>query len=308
MISVKKDDKMHKLTEPQILNVFLSSLKSLYKQQESKKKNYKKLINSFSIRVQKYEDSSSNADTRGEFKLKKTEKLFLSCYSRRKKNNDIKTTEYSHNSDSSIYNKENNIENQKIIEHRTKHSSINRNLQFEKMKFLKHKFCKQIDQKSSKRFLMETENFNNNNGSLKSPNYPKGENNNIIDDFTVKNLEINKDMIYFDSEKYECDSNNNNCSFSLDQKSKIIYVKDTSPNELIFNSKISSYKTTKINDTPASNLMIDDESYEIKDEEDNSEQQKNLDHEEVIEKLKNIEKLRKKKKDKSNNNSSSDCN
>ena len=46
MISVKKDDKMHKLTEPQILNVFLSSLKSLYKQQESKKKNYKKLINS----------------------------------------------------------------------------------------------------------------------------------------------------------------------------------------------------------------------------------------------------------------------
>ena len=88
MIVEKNEKKMHKLTEPKVLEILIASLKALHKQQESKRKNYKRLINSFSVRVQKYEDSSSNADTRGEFKLKKTEKLFLSCYSRRKKNNE----------------------------------------------------------------------------------------------------------------------------------------------------------------------------------------------------------------------------
>ena len=53
---------------------------------------------------------------------------------------------------------------------------------------------------------------------------------------------------------------------------------------------------------------MDEESDEVKDEEDNSEQSKNLDHEVVIEKLKSIEKLRNRKRDKNNNNSSSDCN
>lgn len=295
MITLNNEKKMHKLTEPKVLEIFIASLKALHKQQESKRKNYKKLINSFSVRVQKYEDSSSNADTANEFKKKKTEMLLLSCYSRKKKNS-IGTNEYSHNSDSSIYNKESNtIE----TNNRVKHSSISKSLQAEKLKFLKHKFCKQIDQKSSKKFLMDTESF-------KSPNNQRGYNNNLIGDFAAKNLEMNKDLIMFDSERYECDSNNN-CSFSLDQKNKIIYVKESPQNDSLSNSKtVSGKATTKVNDTPASNKIMDEESDEVKDEEDNSEQSKNLDHEIVIEKLKSIEKLR--KRDKNNNNSSSDCN
>ena len=181
-----------------------------------------------------------------------------------------------------------------------KHSSISKSLQAEKIKFLKHKFCKQIDQKSAKKSLMDTESF-------KSPNNQRGYNNNIIGDLAAKNLEMNKDLIMFDSERYECDSNNN-CSFSLDQKNKIIYVKESPQNDSLSNSKnISGKATTKVNDTPASNKIMDEESDEVKDEEDNSEQSKNLDHEVVIEKLKSIEKLRNRKRDK-NNNSSSDCN
>ena len=300
MIVEKNEKKMHKLTEPKVLEILIASLKALHKQQESKRKNYKRLINSFSVRVQKYEDSSSNADTANEFKKKKTEMLLLSCYSRRKKN--TIDYEYSHNSDSSIYNKESNtIDTNKLIDNRVKHSSISKSLQAEKIKFLKHKFCKQIDQKSAKKFLMDTE-------SCKSPNNQRGYNNNIIGDLAAKNLEMNKDLIMFDSERYECDSNNN-CSFSLDQKNKIIYVKESPQNDSLSNSKnISGKATTKVNDTPASNKIMDEESDEVKDEEDNSEQSKNLDHEVVIEKLKSIEKLRNRKRDKNNNNSSSDCN
>ena len=73
MIVEKNEKKMHKLTEPKVLEILIASLKALHKQQESKRKNYKRLINSFSVRVQKYEDSSSNADTANEFKKKKTE-------------------------------------------------------------------------------------------------------------------------------------------------------------------------------------------------------------------------------------------
>ena len=72
MIVEKNEKKMHKLTEPKVLEILIASLKALHKQQESKRKNYKRLINSFSVRVQKYEDSSSNADTTNEFKKKKT--------------------------------------------------------------------------------------------------------------------------------------------------------------------------------------------------------------------------------------------
>ena len=55
--------KKYNLTEPKILNLFLSSLKALYRKQEAKKKNYKKLIG-FTTRNQKYNDSnSSNSST-----------------------------------------------------------------------------------------------------------------------------------------------------------------------------------------------------------------------------------------------------
>ena len=57
MIVEKNEKKMHKLTEPKVLEILIASLKALHKQQESKRKNYKRLINSFSVRVQKYEDS-----------------------------------------------------------------------------------------------------------------------------------------------------------------------------------------------------------------------------------------------------------
>lgn len=44
----KYEDPNEKLTNPKIMNLYINSLKSLYKQQENKKKNYKKLTNLFS--------------------------------------------------------------------------------------------------------------------------------------------------------------------------------------------------------------------------------------------------------------------
>ena len=76
------------LTDPIVLDVLLMSLKALHKQQELKKKNHKKLINSFSIKVQKYnEGNTSTPGTGNELKQNKTNKMLLSVCSKKKKTN-----------------------------------------------------------------------------------------------------------------------------------------------------------------------------------------------------------------------------
>lgn len=72
-----------KLTDPKILNLFILSLKSLHKQQENKKRNYKKLKNLFSVKVQKYDDSSSHNKTDEKFKNRKCE-IANKMYKRKK--------------------------------------------------------------------------------------------------------------------------------------------------------------------------------------------------------------------------------
>lgn len=147
----KKIEKKHKLTEPKILNLFISSLKELYRQQEIKKKNYKKLINSFSVRTQNFEDNHNNNQQQLDYKLTKNDFIILSAHYRKKKSNEC----LSHNSDSSIYNSNNN--NEKVEAKRINHVSLNKTLQNERMKFLKHKFFN--EQKKSKKFLLESEGF-----------------------------------------------------------------------------------------------------------------------------------------------------
>jgi len=56
------EEEVLSLSNTKVLNIFLESLKSTQKAQCSKKKNNKKL---FSVKVQKYEDSSSHYKTDG---------------------------------------------------------------------------------------------------------------------------------------------------------------------------------------------------------------------------------------------------
>jgi hypothetical protein len=156
------ENKKYNLTEPKILNLFLSSLKALYRKQEAKKKNYKKLIG-FSTRNQKYNDSnSSNSSTMT--KKNKTNALIL-LHNKKKKGEEINndyTTEYSHNSDSSIFtnprDKESPVKYDEDFNKRTKNLSTNK-IQNEKLKVLKHKFYGRLGMRNSKRFLMENEPF-----------------------------------------------------------------------------------------------------------------------------------------------------
>ena len=156
------ENKKYNLTEPKILNLFLSSLKALYRKQEAKKKNYKKLIG-FTTRNQKYNDSnSSNSSTIT--KKNKTNALIL-LHNKKKKGEEINndyTTEYSHNSDSSIFtnprDKESPVKYDEDFNKRTKNLSTNK-IQNEKLKVLKHKFYGRLGMRNSKRFLMENEPF-----------------------------------------------------------------------------------------------------------------------------------------------------
>jgi len=177
--------KKYHLSDEKILKIFLCSLKELYKQQEIKKKNYKKLIGYYTIKAQKYEDSSTSTEMN---KRPNKKILFVSS---KKKNTKIQpeyTTEYSYQSDSSIFtnkeidNKNNNNNNNNInnnYNRNIKTYSINKYFQNEKMKALKHKFYKQIDIKNSKKFREnelsyvnlttnhenEIQKFNNNNNN-----------------------------------------------------------------------------------------------------------------------------------------------
>ncbi len=151
--------KKYHLSDEKILKIFLSSLKEIYKQQEIKKKNYKKLIGYYTIKAQKYEDSSTST----EMNSRPNKKIVF--VSSKKKNTKIQpeyTTEYSYQSDSSIFtnkekdNKNNNTNNNNNFDNNynrnIKTLSINKYFQNEKMKALKHKIYKQIDLKNSKKF------------------------------------------------------------------------------------------------------------------------------------------------------------
>lgn len=72
-INTISDTNDYKLSNPKILNHFISCLKSTYKKQEIKKKKDKRLMNLFSVKVNKYEDSSSQYKTDDKFKKKKAE-------------------------------------------------------------------------------------------------------------------------------------------------------------------------------------------------------------------------------------------
>jgi len=63
----------YKLSNPKILNLFISCLKSTHLKQEIKKKKDKRLMNLFSVRVNKYDDSSSHYKTDDKFKKRKAD-------------------------------------------------------------------------------------------------------------------------------------------------------------------------------------------------------------------------------------------
>jgi hypothetical protein len=96
-----------KLTNPQILGTFINSLKSLHKQQENKKRNFKKLMNLFSVRVQKYDDSSSHNKT--DEKLIKVKKSELANKLYKKRKNNVKTLYNGNNAGVNMLSSNNNL-------------------------------------------------------------------------------------------------------------------------------------------------------------------------------------------------------
>ena len=97
-------------------------------------------------------------------KKNKTNALIL-LHNKKKKGEEINndyTTEYSHNSDSSIFtnprDKESPVKYDEDFNKRTKNLSTNK-IQNEKLKVLKHKFYGRLGMRNSKRFLMENEPF-----------------------------------------------------------------------------------------------------------------------------------------------------
>lgn len=111
-----------------------------------------------------------------------------------------------------------------------------------------------------------------------------------LDIFVMKNLEKNKELICYDDDKYSQDDidNNNKCFYSLDQKSRIIYIKPSPKSNSVMNSKIISKKATKnisnvdsakCNQTPRCNN--NEENEEV-----------NLNHDIIVEKLNDIKMMR----------------
>jgi hypothetical protein len=351
------NDEIKKLTEPKIMNLFLSSLKSVYKQQENKKKNYKKLMNLFSVRVQKYDDSSSHTKTDEKLKAKKSD-LANKMYKRRKtaakggneyyanedarpiknkkfnyddtyvNNYSNKSMKYNpkyenheYNSDSSIYTKDKILyedsdeeeegEYSKLGSNKYKNKktfSINKNLLNERSKFFKHKFNK--EHAKSKKFLKDGEgitiksiNINMDSSiynSYKSNNSTENnlyETKNVLNYYLIKSIEEDKDLLFYNEErndnfKYD---NNYKCYYSLDHKSRIIYIKPSpklmSSINSILNTKIVSRKTTKsISNEQSGNFT---QTPKKKEKIYNGEKiMLKFNQESIIEKLKDIELLR----------------
>jgi hypothetical protein len=307
----KNDEHNEKLTNPKVMNLFLSSLKSLHKQQENKKKNYKKLMNLFSVRVQRYDDSSSH---KTDDKLKNKKCDFANRMYKKRKNRMLKENSCvkrvlieesesfgggceGYNSESDIYKKD-NIEDDdkhsdtgcnKLTEYRKTYSLSKIHFKNERSKLLRHKFNKQIDLARSKKFpkdLIDSSVYNSYKsvGSTERKNLSKES---VLNYYLIKSIE--NDDIIFSKEDIDVQYDENyKCYYSLDHKSRIIYIK-TSPKLLsslssILSSRIVSRKTTK-------NISQNQSKFTQTPKKAN-EGVITFDHETIIEKLKNIESLR----------------
>lgn len=352
MININYENKEpYDLTYSKNMELFISSLKYVHKQQENKKRNQKKLMNLFSVKVQKYDDSSSyNTDQKMKGrkceianklfkkrrKIKEKQLMPKNLYSVGRfedhypgKNNlqSSDTIEKEYNSDSSIYTKDKIIEDDEYDDrYKTarKTCSVNQRdfSKIERSKFIKHKFNKQMDQAKSKKYVKEdcqvltgsnkfqkciyiTEdcdfidanheylkgiNFDNSMyNSYKSINSNEKISPKNFLNYVIKSINEDKDLIIYNQEednpiKYD---ETYKCNYSLDHKSRIIYIK-TSPKFLsslssIFNSKIVSRKNTK---------NISQEQSKFTQTPQNKEEKKmKFDHDTIIEKLKYLENM-----------------
>ena len=132
----------------------------------------------------------------------------------------------------------------------------------------------------------------NNNGSNENKNY--------FNYYFIKNLNENKDMIQYnndDSDNKEMQYDENyKCYYSLDHKSKIIYIKP-SPKLLstmtsYFNSKLASKKTTNNISNNLSNRSNREHTPRGEGNKENIGRNKDyssFDHNSFLEKLKNLE-------------------
>jgi hypothetical protein len=307
----RNDENNEKLTNPKVMNLFLNSLKSLHKQQENKKKNYKKLMNLFSVRVQRYDDSSSH---KTDDKLKNRKCDFANRMNKKRKNRMLKdntpikkilieesesfSKECEYNSESDIYKKDtfedddkhSDSKYSKLTETRKTYSLSKLHFKNERSKLLRHKFNKQIDIARAKKFpkdLIDSSVYNSyksvGSTERKTPKNTDG----VFNYYLIKSIE--NDDIIFSKEDIDVQYDENyKCYYSLDHKSRMIYIK-TSPKLLsslssIFNSRIMSRKTTK-------NISQNQSKFTQTPKKAN-ENIITFDHETIIEKLKNIETLR----------------
>ena len=137
------------------------------------------------------------------------------------------------------------------------------------------------------------------NGSYKSLNSSEKKTNanvknkNLINYYFIKNLNENKELILYNNKDDSDEQNikfddNYKCYYSLDHKSKIIYIKP-SPKLLssissMINSKLASKKATK-------NISMNQSKISYTPHENTNELA--FDHNSIIQKLKNIELSRK---------------
>ena len=170
----KNEENFETLSNPKILKLFISSLNNLHKQQVNKKKNNKKFMNLFSVKVAKYDDSSSHYRTDDKNCI--GYKYDLSSIKKKHKNLKKKTIktkdspkekyldenfhdenkqDYEYNSDSSIFTQEKKLQLNKEKIKRNISLTKNHFPKSERSKLIKNKFNTQMDQAKLKKFLKE---------------------------------------------------------------------------------------------------------------------------------------------------------
>ena len=188
--------------------------------------------------------------------------------------------------------------------------SISKSILNERNKIFKYKFNKQMDSANSRKFCNEDNYseekkfnffyFNNKientlynsyvNSSEKHKNLRLSEE--MVNYYLIKSVKDDEDLIFYNANegndlKYD---ENYKCYYSLDHKSRIIYIKPSPKLLSMFNSKIITRKTThniskvdsvKSSRTPNLNLYDKQENLCMK--------MMNFDHNVILEKLKNIE-------------------
>lgn len=328
-------EKLEKLTNPKIMNILLESLTNLHRQQESKKKQSKKIMNLFSIKVQKYEDSSSYYRTDDNLNKSKSRKFPLTTFrfkqknkkniwnkhksrkinkkdynsntnydsqidilSERFKNVDVK---HDYNSDSSIYlteNKEKLLIYDEINNRFTKSLNNKCNKKVDnKTKLIKFKFN---DKTKTKKFIDE-DNIKHTNiyqlsgnelresfidqslyNSYKSINSSdKKKSKEFMTNF-YKNINEDKDMIlYYNENDDNVNDNQYHSYYSLDNKSKIIYIK---PSPKFFSRMPSLLESNIVSRKAPSNLSGEKSNITPKDDIKTT-----FDHKSIVEKLKYLE-------------------